>query len=798
MSQRLSFAAALFAAAALASATTYTVTSAADSGAGSLRQAMTDANTNPGADTIQFNIVGSGVQTIVLASGLPTVTSPVTIDGYTQPGSSANTQPVGQGLNTVLRIEINGQAVLGPCFRLNAGDTTLKGLVINRCAESIELGSVVASNTRIEGNFLGTDPAGMQLYTNGFTNQVRDLGQTGTAVGGTAPAARNLISVCTSGLSFVGSGHTVQGNLFGLNTTGAARLTPGCGGSTSFALIVSGSNTLIGGTAAGAGNVFGEASNIISVGSTGNTVQGNLVGTNVAGDFTWEQNLNGIVVSGTNNLIGGTAAGAGNVVAGAHFGNGIDVQGTGHVVQGNWVGIDKTETIDLGNSRAGIVVGGNGITIGGIGAGEANIIGFNGGLFGNSGGVVVASSGQASIRGNRIYANKLTAPQAGLGIDLHTAIQDGGISINDDGDADGGGNGQQNFPIVTSASGTLVQGFLNSTPSSTFDLDFYGNPACDIRPNDYLTAPTYLGAGEVTTDGSGNATFSITLPVAIPAGGRVTATATSAQGATSEFSPRTVFSMDPKYGQPSGAGIPSTITGMMFESGATVTVGGVPAINVTFNGPTSITATMPPLPPGTANDVVVTNPSGLTGTLENGWVTYFLDTPQFTTSVANLVRNGVTAGIGGGNYGESMSITREQMAVFLMKAKHGLCYVPPPCAGIFPDVQCPSQFANWIEALAAEGITGGCGGGNYCPGNPVTRQQMAVFLLKARHGSQYVPPTCTGTFFDVLCPSQYANWIEQMSTEGITFGCGSGNYCPLNNNTRGQMAAFIELTFGLF
>ena len=120
---------------------------------------------------------------------------------------------------------------------------------------------------------------------------------------------------------------------------------------------------------------------IISVGGTGNTVQGNLVGTNVAGDFTWENNLNGIVVSGTNHTIGGSAANAGNVVAGAHLGSGIEVQGTGHVIQGNWVGIDKTETIDLGNDHAGIVVGGTGITIGGIGPGEANVIGFNGGFY---------------------------------------------------------------------------------------------------------------------------------------------------------------------------------------------------------------------------------------------------------------------------------------------------------------------------------------------------------------------------------------------------------------------------------
>jgi hypothetical protein len=137
------------------------------------------------------------------------------------------------------------------------------------------------------------------------------------------------------------------------------------------------------------------------------------------------------------------------------------------------------------------------------------------------------------------------------------------------------------------------------------------------------------------------------------------------------------------------------------------------------------------------------------------------------------------------------------MAVFLLKAKYGICYVPPPCTGVFADVPCPSTFANWIEALAGLGITGGCGGSNYCPTNPVRRDQMAVFLLKTEHGSTYVPPACAGAFGDVACPSVFADWIEQLAAEQITGGCGGGNYCPQNNNTRGQMAVFITKTFNL-
>jgi subtilisin-like proprotein convertase family protein len=178
----------------------------------------------------------------------------------------------------------------------------------------------------------------------------------------------------------------------------------------------------------------------------------------------------------------------------------------------------------------------------------------------------------------------------------------------------------------------------------------------------------------------------------------------------------------------------------------------------------------------------------------------FPDVPTSNTFYAfieNIFHNGITGGCAGGGYCPAASVTRAQMAVFLLKAEHGSAYAPPACAGTFSDVACPSLFADWIERLAAEGITGGCGGGNYCPGNPVTRQQMAAFLLKAEHSSAYTPPACTGTFSDVACPSLFADWIERLAAEGITGGCGGGNYCPLNPNTRGQMAVFLVKTFGL-
>ena len=136
-------------------------------------------------------------------------------------------------------------------------------------------------------------------------------------------------------------------------------------------------------------------------------------------------------------------------------------------------------------------------------------------------------------------------------------------------------------------------------------------------------------------------------------------------------------------------------------------------------------------------------------------------------------------------------VRRDQMAVFLLKTEHGSAHVPPACAGSFGDVSCPSLFAVWIEELASEGITGGCGGGDYCPLAPVTRGQMAVFLLKTEHGSSHTPPACTGVFPDVPCGSQFADWIEELAAEGVTGGCGGGNYCPTSPVTRAQMAAFL-------
>ena len=120
------------------------------------------------------------------------------------------------------------------------------------------------------------------------------------------------------------------------------------------------------------------------------------------------------------------------------------------------------------------------------------------------------------------------------------------------------------------------------------------------------------------------------------------------------------------------------------------------------------------------------------------------------------------------------------MAAFLLKSEHGSAYLPPACTGVFADVPCPSTFANWIEQLATEGVTSGCGNGNYCPASSVTRAQMAVFLLKTKNGSSYVPPPAVGIFGDVPAGSFAADYIEALYNLHVSGGCQSSPllYCP--------------------
>jgi hypothetical protein len=179
----------------------------------------------------------------------------------------------------------------------------------------------------------------------------------------------------------------------------------------------------------------------------------------------------------------------------------------------------------------------------------------------------------------------------------------------------------------------------------------------------------------------------------------------------------------------------------------------------------------------------------------------FSDVPTtnpFYRFVETLLHHGVTGGCSSTSYCPAAGTSREQMAVFVLVAKEGAGYVPPACtAPVFGDVPPSSPACPWIEELARRGVVGGCGGGNYCPGAMVTREQMAVFVLRTLDPA-LAPPACATPMFDDVPPSSpFCRWIEELARRAVVSGCGGGNYCPLGPVTREQMGVFISVTFSL-
>lgn len=494
--------------------TTFTVTNANDSGPGSLRQAILDANSNPGLDSVSFNIPGSGVRTISPLSALPDITDSLTIDGTTQPGFAG-----------VPLIELEGsQAGDSNGLFLTAGNCTVRGLTINRFFQlkGVNFGhqiyvNITSSHNRIEGNFINTNNQGTGPADNPF-----NLLQSGiflqnspdNVIGGTTAAARNVISGSKQialELNGIGSARNlIQGNFIGTDLTGTVAVPNGFRG-----ISVSGPNNIIGGTVAGAGNVisnnapFGIIMDAADA-SDGNIVQGNFIGTDVTGKVAMPNFLSGIALGAVNNTtIGGTSPNARNVISG-HRQYGIDINASGRsgfIVQGNYIGTDSTGTVAMGNLQAGINLGnttdsvvsdnlisgnlGYGIHLFGISAsasrgttirnnrigtdvsgaaplpnGEVGIyIDGTGGVliggtdgtgankiaFNNRGGVYVGLAWDNAIRQNEIFGN------GGLGIDLapigcnYLLGCRGTVVSNDSCDADNGGNHLQNFPVITAA-----------------------------------------------------------------------------------------------------------------------------------------------------------------------------------------------------------------------------------------------------------------------------------------------------------------------------------------------------------
>jgi CSLREA domain-containing protein len=911
--------AALLSTALPAFAATFTVNSTADTDDGvcnasncTLREAINAANTAAGTDTIRFAI-GSGPKTISVVSSLPAITDSVVIDGTSQPGYAGT---------PIIEIEGSGAAPGSNGLHITAGSSLVSGLVINRFVPAFPAvggnGIVLegGGGNEVRGCYIGVNVAGNSVLPNGL-HGILISGSGANLIGRTdASHPRNLISGNGGdGVHIQGEGadgNTVAGDRIGTDASGAQALPNGLNGValltgagnvvgsamvgdtllsgnggdgvsiTAAATGTSVTNVYVGLNAAGtaalpnqaqgvyvggaAGNTIGPG-NVISgnlangvlliSGANGNTVTGNLIGTDKTGTTAVGNVSNGAIATGAttvnntigpgNVLSGNTTNGvrlrtdcSGNVVVGNSIGvnapitaalpngaegvqlndgahantvggsgadrnvisgnadNGVlivDDTTNGNLVQGNFIGTNATASAALPNAANGVDIqgGASNNTIGGTTAGTKNVIALNAlrGVF------VEAGTGNV-ILGNTISYN------GALGIDLAPA----GVTPNDPGDPDSGPNLLQNFPVLTSIvlgpTSTEIHGTLNSLASLGFRIEFFGDLVCD--PSGYGQGQRPMGAMDVATDAGGNATLVATL--AGPAlGGWITATATDPAGNTSEFSAclatpaPAAKGMSPVSG-PAQGNTPVVILGSNFQAPAVVRFGGVAGTMVSVPSGTEVDATSPALLPGALYDVVVSNPSTLSTTLPAAWFADFTDVPAgslFHDDVEKIFRAAITAGCGGGNYCPSSPVTRAQMAVFLLKAEHGSSYVPPDCAGVFTDVACPSPFANWIEQLSAEGITAGCGGGAYCPDQAVTRQQMAVFLLKTEHGAAYVPPACTGVFEDVPCPGSFTDWVEQLYAEAITGGCQTTPllYCPTSPVNRGQMAVFLVKTFNI-
>jgi Right handed beta helix region/SdrD B-like domain len=464
-----------------------TVVNTNDSGQGSLRQAMTNANTlgNDGnlaqsgrtaaIENLVFmigngsaaaglrsavNLFSGGVATVSLTSALPAISAPLVVDARTQPGWSSSPVVALSGGNP-------GIAFDGPTVGVGAGGSTLAGLAV--------------------GNFKG------------------------------------------NGVSINGNGNTVAANHVGVNAAGTAAWA-----NTAIGINVYGNNNMIGGTVAGAGNVVAGNGGVgISLGtaSTGNTVAGNLVGVNAAGTAAIGNGSHGVSIwQGSNNTIGGTTAAARNVIGGQSGAAAVyvgDTSATGNVVQGNYIGTGSNGTTAIGN-QWGVIVDAVNTTVGGTAAGAGNLI-TNG-----TSGVTINGYPIANATGNAVLGNSIYGNGSGPGIDLVW----NGFTANDGAKTNGQPNLLMDSPVFTAARSRGTQLTVTGYIGTAAGQSAFAGSRVEVFISDSSSTRgsgrTYLGA--LTADGSGNFSGTVTMPYsALRAGSVLAGTATDTSNNTSEF-----------------------------------------------------------------------------------------------------------------------------------------------------------------------------------------------------------------------------------------------------------------------
>ncbi len=519
-------------------AATYTVTNASDNvpaPAGSMRQAILDANANPGNDAVVFDIPGTGPFSINLMSGLPSLTGPVTIDGTTQPGYAGKPQ-----------IELNGTSATdnGTGLYLLAPNCIIKGLAINRFVrEGIRI-ETFGSNT-IQANFIGTGPFGTNTLGNG--NSASGYGgitilSGGNLIGGSDPTNRNVISGSNRWgiylLNASASGNRIQGNHIGVDVTGTNRLGNANDGITLLSAvanvigpdnvisgngqsgvyldsgstanwvqgnkigtdpagaraisnvtdgvtILGGIANLIGGTNATARNIIsgngGRGVMIVANGGTSNLIQGNHIGTDVQGSAKIANGFGGVeIANASSNTIGGTIIGAGNLISGNSL-SGVSITGSNavaNVVQGNLLGTDATGAYSLGNARNGVFISGvSGNLIGGTNAGARNIISGN-----TQNGIQIVDyrARSNSIQGNFIGTDATGTLSAGNGLS--------GVRIESPANTLGGTNASMRNIISGNANNGAVRLDLSSASNNVIAGNFIGTDVTGLMalPNSTL------------------------------------------------------------------------------------------------------------------------------------------------------------------------------------------------------------------------------------------------------------------------------------------------------------------------
>jgi titin len=565
-------------------------------GSGSFRQAIVDSNADPGVSQITFQI-GSGAQTIRPASALPLITHPVGIDGSTQPGfagtplivldggsaGDADGLFIGAGNSSVTDLVIDhfrrdgiglgtggGNVLAGNYIGVDSTGTRAgnfgSGIRIGGSSNNTIGGTTTAarnvmsanfstglevdgsSGNLIQGNFIGTNIAGTASLTNGVGG-IGFLNSTNNTVGGQAPGARNLISgnLINFGVSIIGgSANLIQGNFIGTDVTGTAGLPNIIG-----LIFSNSSNNTVGGTAAEARNVIsGNGSGGVQItGGTGNTIQGNFIGTDANGTRALHgQEGVALGIGASDNLIGGTAAGARNIISG-NLGDGIRIIGrqtTANLIQGNYIGTDVSGTQAVANREFGIFINdAPNNTIGGTTAAARNLVSGNGSSDGGGAGVAIWSNGSTGnvVQGNYVGTDVTgTAPLGNIGIGRQNGY---GVMIENASNNQVGGaaRGTGNVIAANSSDGVIIAiaTSLNQDLVSTGNLvqgnfvgtDASGTMALGNGGNGVTVAP-FSGAGDESGNIIGGSAAGAGNVIAANAGDGVSIASSSTSGSLVE------------------------------------------------------------------------------------------------------------------------------------------------------------------------------------------------------------------------------------------------------------------------